>query len=175
MPETRERKCASMKAITAKDVVDLLNELFALDPKAISALFCARFACNKTIAEHPTVIVKNEADGCSLGMLGIINGLLLERVGGPGPVGRMLKEGSEETTGFALTEEFVSEDNEGHRQLTEERDELLAALKKYVERSQRNRAVSSSDDPRIGGRSLPDALESKASAILARIEDGKHK
>lgn len=55
-------------------------------------------------------------------------------------------------------------------QLIRSAPELLEALKKYVDRSRRNREAQASDDPRCGGAVDPDELEREATALIVRIE-----
>lgn len=63
----------------AKKIVDLLNDCFAKDPNALYLLQANRVACNKSLAEHPTVQVSlspiNE-ESYTLGIIGLLNGLL---------------------------------------------------------------------------------------------------
>lgn len=65
----------SPKKISARDVVDYLNELLGLDLVAISSLIETRVLCNKLLADHPTVQVVPNETGNVVGLLGILNGL----------------------------------------------------------------------------------------------------
>ena len=58
----------------ATQIVDLLNEALKLDPDAIQKLIEIRVSCNKSLADHPTIRVRND-DGDKVGLLGILNGL----------------------------------------------------------------------------------------------------
>lgn len=61
-----------------KQIVDLLNELFELDPKAIEALVLNKVPCNKKLADHPTVTVTSrpgKRDYHMVGLVGILNGI----------------------------------------------------------------------------------------------------
>lgn len=59
------------------NVVNLLNEAFKLDPEALEKLAFARVKCNEDLANHPTIVVYQAAEGsrCEVGLLGILNGL----------------------------------------------------------------------------------------------------
>jgi len=62
--------------VKAKDAVAFLNDAFESDPKAMAALVDARVPCNDRMASHPTIQVQeNEDKTCSVGLLGILNGL----------------------------------------------------------------------------------------------------
>ena len=61
--------------IRVDDLVNLLNELHALDPEAMSALCEARVPCNTDLADHPTVQVFDEPESYTVGIIGILNGL----------------------------------------------------------------------------------------------------
>jgi hypothetical protein len=62
----------------ANRVVTLLNDLLILDSVAVRQLVSARVPCNSLIAKHPTVqvFVRPSTPGQSLGILGILNGLI---------------------------------------------------------------------------------------------------
>lgn len=62
-------------AITADHAVDILNELLALDPVALTALVERRWACNEALADHPTCQVVKNPQGLSVGLLGVLNAL----------------------------------------------------------------------------------------------------
>lgn len=63
--------------LEAEKVSTFLNKLLESDPEAMKALFSLRVPCNKALADHPTVVVRDEKDGMtSLGVLGLINGLV---------------------------------------------------------------------------------------------------
>jgi hypothetical protein len=53
-----------------------LNELVETDPEAMRNLVETRVPCNQALADHPTVQVRSEEGQCSVGLLGILNGLL---------------------------------------------------------------------------------------------------
>lgn len=65
------------RSVTLDDVSSLLNELIKIDPWCMHRLFEARVACNKTLADHPTVQVQPGDDNRTweVGILGILNGL----------------------------------------------------------------------------------------------------
>lgn len=63
-------------SITPQDVVDLLNDMLAKDRLAVEALMGFHIACNKDLADHPTVQTAGSVIGVtSVGMLGLLNGL----------------------------------------------------------------------------------------------------
>lgn len=58
-------------------VVAFLNELVSLDREAVEHLIEKRVQCNKDMADHPCVQVREDEDGNSVvGLLGVINGLV---------------------------------------------------------------------------------------------------
>ena len=64
------------ESITPQDVVNLLNEVLALDPKAMNSLMIQRVPCNPALAEHPSVQVGIDGGGgYCFGVLGLFNGL----------------------------------------------------------------------------------------------------
>jgi len=68
----------------ANQIVDVLNRALKKDPQAINWLFDFRVACNKALADDPTIMVREEKGGCSLGVLGLLNGILGEKSEGVG-------------------------------------------------------------------------------------------
>ena len=64
------------RVVHAADVVRLLNEAAAIDPKAILALVNARVPCNEALLNHPTIQAGRGPEGKpEVGLLGILNGL----------------------------------------------------------------------------------------------------
>lgn len=61
----------------ASQIVDLLNDLYRLDPSAMHDLIETRVRCNPVFAAHPTVPVQapEDGDGGLVGILGLLNGL----------------------------------------------------------------------------------------------------
>jgi hypothetical protein len=56
-----------------------MNDLFAADPDAISALCELRVPANKRLLDHPTAVVSSinvEGDFARIGLLGVLNGAL---------------------------------------------------------------------------------------------------
>jgi len=73
-----------METRTADDVIEIMNEILAIDASAVNALLLKRVPCNGTLAEHETVQVRDEGEGkFSLSLLGILNGLF-GNIGGDG-------------------------------------------------------------------------------------------
>ena len=67
---------ASGEPMAAETAVEVLNELFEMDPEAADRLFNARVPCNETLADHPTVVCRPTTTGHEVGLLGVINGIL---------------------------------------------------------------------------------------------------
>lgn len=63
--------------LTVEEAIAFLNELVAIDPKAMELLIEMRAPCNQTMLEHPTVQVTDyHEDGVPrVGILGLLNGL----------------------------------------------------------------------------------------------------
>jgi len=77
--------------ITLDQTLSILNGALEKDPVAISELFLkARVRCNEALADHPTIQVRSIQVGlmteCSLGVLGLINGLFGVDERGWGPI-----------------------------------------------------------------------------------------
>lgn len=62
--------------INAQFIVDLLNSGFEADPSAMHSLIINRVPCRASLADHPEIIVDNLSTGFTVGILGILNGLL---------------------------------------------------------------------------------------------------
>ena len=66
------------------DVVDdainrtlkVLNEMVEADREAVQLLVETRVPCNDALADHPTIQVHSEHGRHSVGLLGVVNGLL---------------------------------------------------------------------------------------------------
>ena len=62
--------------VSIEETVNFLNELLEYDAYAISALFSTRIMCNRYLADHESVQVRQLGDNVfQVGMIGIINGL----------------------------------------------------------------------------------------------------
>jgi hypothetical protein len=57
-------------------VIERFNEIAKADPLAIGALLETRVPCSKAMADHPTVQVHQKEGAATVGMLGIINGIV---------------------------------------------------------------------------------------------------
>lgn len=57
-------------------VVEILNGILATDPKAVKELLLNRVPCNEAMADHNTVQVIDKDGEFSVGMLGILNGVI---------------------------------------------------------------------------------------------------
>ena len=65
------------KTIKVEEVVELLNDMYKLDPEAAHSFITQRVHCNKELADHPTIQVNNytEPGKHMVGLLGFLNGL----------------------------------------------------------------------------------------------------
>lgn len=62
--------------VSIKEVITFLNECLKCDPDAISSLFSIRVACNKNMANHPTLQVAGLSDNYFIfGIMGLLNGI----------------------------------------------------------------------------------------------------
>ncbi len=78
-------------------VADLLNEAFESDPVAMYHLQASMIPCNKALADHPEIIVRQTpvaGEQYNVTALGLINGILA-RLGEP-PVSTQWEESTEE-------------------------------------------------------------------------------
>jgi len=63
-------------SVSIEGTVSFLNELLEYDSYVISALFSTRIMCNRYLADHKTVQVRQLGeDAFQVGMIGILNGL----------------------------------------------------------------------------------------------------
>ncbi len=70
-------KVKGISDLNADRTVEFLNELVAVDRDAMAALIEARVPCNSGLADHPHVQVQaDDGNGCVVGLMGILNGLL---------------------------------------------------------------------------------------------------
>lgn len=78
--------------------VRILNEAFAADPQCLDNLFKRSWGCNQTLADHPTIQVRQDRQNDFLvGMIGILNGVL------------------EPMTGQRVAAKWSERDCDGHR------------------------------------------------------------
>jgi hypothetical protein len=63
--------------MSSEDIVNTLNELLSLDPKAISELVELRAYCNNDLADHNTCQVLEDplSHNMMVGLLGVINAI----------------------------------------------------------------------------------------------------
>jgi len=67
--------------------IAVLNEALSQDPRALRDLLAHREVCNQRLAQNDTVQVRQTPDGVrSVGVLGLINGILGARANGMGPL-----------------------------------------------------------------------------------------
>jgi len=64
------------KVALANQLIDSLNEIAKHDPVAMGKLIEARVPCNEALADHPTVQVDAHEGSPTVGLLGILNGLV---------------------------------------------------------------------------------------------------
>ena len=61
-------------------IVDVLNDAFKRDPDAITKLVTTRVSCNVKLADHPTIIVREDtgvgSNTFSVSPIGLINGII---------------------------------------------------------------------------------------------------
>ena len=68
---------AIKETITVQEIVDKLNEFMDLDKRAMIALVYERLPCNIDLAAHSELQVMQNQDGSfSMGLLGVLNGIL---------------------------------------------------------------------------------------------------
>ncbi len=89
-------------------IVCLLQELFNSDPSAMDALVSHRPTCNEELANHPTVQVGCNKGRCTVGMLGIVNGLFYPDVTGRSPIQAVYE--NDELVGFRIDKEWPRTD-----------------------------------------------------------------
>jgi hypothetical protein len=84
----------------ARRVLDLLNEVHALDPAAVNALVNHRVPCNAALVDHPTVQCGKSADSFTVGLIGLLNGLVGVDAEGNGAIASMVDTETGTVTGF---------------------------------------------------------------------------
>jgi len=65
-----------LRDVFARSIVTILNRAFQTDPRAIEALFKHKVTCNEKMIEDPTINVGYKGGLPTLGVLGLINGLI---------------------------------------------------------------------------------------------------
>lgn len=62
--------------VSIDEVLAVLNDAVTTDRKAMTDLIEARVSCNRQLANHPTIQVRDfPGEGCRVGVLGILNGI----------------------------------------------------------------------------------------------------
>jgi len=82
-----------MNSVTPDDAIRYLNELIEIDRPAMAALIANRVPCNQAMADHPTVQVRAQHGGFTVGMVGILNGMFGIDEDGFGPIVWIFKDG----------------------------------------------------------------------------------
>lgn len=73
--------------------ISILNEMIAADPIAMRDLIEQRVPCKEGIADHPTVQVRAETNGYSVGLLGVLNGIFGNHEDGFGAISAYFEVG----------------------------------------------------------------------------------
>lgn len=103
-----EHQGGKMKSINAKDVVEFLNGLLAIDRDAVSDLFETRVHCSDALAGHPTVVVRQSGELCTVALLGVLNGMLRGDGETDGPIARSIVGADERIEKFCLVGEAAN-------------------------------------------------------------------
>lgn len=94
--------------------VDALNAAFAADPLAMRALLINVVPCNQALADHPTIQVAEYDEGFTVGMLGVINGVLeslgMDRIASKWSDGPTKPDGSHTLLGFMSYQAAIKPD-----------------------------------------------------------------
>lgn len=81
--------------VTPQQIVDYLNHLLKIDYNTIENYCFSRICCSKKLAKHPTAQVhKDEFGNYSIGLLGILNGLIGVDEEGYGCIAADMKDGN---------------------------------------------------------------------------------
>lgn len=84
---------SNQDVVTLNEAIEYLFELSQLDGFALGELVHARAPCNDELAAHPSVQVAEEEDGhCTVGIVGILNGLFGTLPDGRGKITFVLDE-----------------------------------------------------------------------------------
>lgn len=76
----------------ASRAVRVMNELLQLDPDAVQWLLRCRVLCNKSLADHPTVQVRDNGGGYDIGFVGVLNAICGAHKNGLGAVAAVVDE-----------------------------------------------------------------------------------
>ena len=60
----------------ANTIIDILNDAMATDEDAMGRLMASQASCNQTMADHPTIVVKDNGQETFLTPRGLINGIV---------------------------------------------------------------------------------------------------
>jgi phenylpyruvate tautomerase PptA (4-oxalocrotonate tautomerase family) len=93
------------KQALAKDVVDYLNELMGIDPALLHALIETRLPCSQALSDHPTAQAGGTVGAPTMGLLGILNGLVGVREDHYGYITAVYEE-ADKLASFTVTPEY---------------------------------------------------------------------
>lgn len=99
---TEEDKAAAARA------VEVLNELYILDPTVLEKLIDHREACSPAYAEHPTVQVVTIDGIKQVGLLGVLNSLFGTHPNGYGLIAASYDAKSDKLQGFMLSSDATA-------------------------------------------------------------------
>jgi len=77
------------ETVTIDQVLELLNEMLAIDPEAVQNLVNSRVKCNEALSNHPTIQVRQYEDDeyPQVGIIGVVNGFFgIDDVSGMGAI-----------------------------------------------------------------------------------------
>lgn len=80
--------------VSVDDVIDFLNEVLSLDHSVAQAILDNRVPCNFAVANHNSIQVRCEdVDvNCSVGLLGLLNGVFGANEKGYGPIAAVVEK-----------------------------------------------------------------------------------
>jgi hypothetical protein len=95
------------KAVSAQDVVDLLNEMLEKDPIATRELCETRVPCNQDIADHESIQVTSNPEKTNprVGIIGVLNGFFGVDSKGYGPIAMNVDEETGDILKFEINQE----------------------------------------------------------------------
>lgn len=104
--------------VTANELVAYLNHLLELDQQAVENLFGLRVSCNPTMANHPSVQVRQVSSQmpCQMGVASLLNGIwgkpFLYMIFSGGRLVRFYRPESHDTVNLGIETELSTEEND---------------------------------------------------------------